>query len=567
MPSVTNILIVAAASVFVKVNGLTWASCGTGVDCANLEVPLEYGDSRDKRTASIALARYKATVPGSQRLGSLLVNPGGPGASGTAFVIAGAGAAVSVLSGGLYDIIGWDTRGTGSSSPVLECFENAQAEYDFYSNFPPAPNLWLGQFSNSSENARIYSAIKTFDGSAAALADACVKQDSSALYTSSAAYNALDMAAIIDALDGVTSKLNFWGFSYGTVFLVEFIQKFPGRVGRIVADGVFDSKANAETYVSQLPNDQISVRAALNDFAAFCTSAGSEGCSLAKAPSGVRGTVATRIDDIMEDLFKNPLVASGITISLNVLSPVLSILLYVPTTWKALASALSELETRKADTLLSIIGGIADAPPSNPDGPGVGLLVNPPLLCVDNAPSNQITLDQVVSLTKHISIEENTPIINADLTPLAFCRNFPAKRPLLRNTGVSLMAKTDSILAQAKTPILILSSTNDPSTPLKSARALRGLLPNSSKLAIRAGSGHTSISHASLGMAKTVQDFFVAGAMPQDGALYELDQDIFPTDAPNGLVTPPVFKHTYTTAEQSLLSATYNIGLAFLEIA
>jgi hypothetical protein len=68
-------------------------------------------------------------------------------------------------------------------------------------------------------------------------------------------------------------------------------------------------------------------------------------------------------------------------------------------------------------------------------------------------------------------------------------------------------------------------------------------------------------------MAKTVQDFFVAGAMPQDGALYELDQDIFPTDAPNGLVTPPVFKHTYTTAEQSLLSATYNIGLAFLEIA
>lgn len=569
MPSVTNALIIAAAGLAVKVNGLTWTTCGTGVDCATLEVPLEYGDPKDKRTASLALARYNATVPESQRLGSLLVNPGGPGASGAGFVINGAGAGVSVLSGGLYDIIGWDTRGTGSSSPVLECFENAKAEYDFSNSFPSAPNIWLGQFANSSEDAQVYSAIKGFDESVAALADACVKQDSPALYTSSAAYTALDMAAIIDTLDGVGSKLNFWGFSYGTILLTEFIQIFPTRVGRIVADGVFDAQANAETYVSQLPNDQISVRAALNVFADFCTAAGSEGCPLAQAPPGAQGTVATRIDNIMEDLFKYPLVDSGISISLDILNPLILSLLRVPTTWKGFAYALAGLETRDAESFVAILQGLAPAPPSNPNAPGTGLLSILPLLCVDNANTDEVTLDEVVRLTKQISLEENTPLLNAGIQPLSFCRNFPSKRPLIRNFGVSLMAQTDAILFEANTPILIVSSENDPSTPLKSARALRKLLYRSSRLVARAGSGHTSISHVSLGMAKAIRDYFVVGAMPVEGDefVFPVDQEVFPPEAPKGLVTPPVFKGQYSDDEMSLLNATYGIGIAFLLIA
>ncbi|KAF7886627.1 uncharacterized protein EAF01_011305 [Botrytis porri] len=544
LPSIGKIL-VAAANLSVLVNGLTWTSCGTGVECATLEVPLEYGDAKSTATASIALARYPATVAASKKLGPLLINPGGPGASGVGFVQSGAGAAVSALSGGLYDVIGWDPRGSGASAPILECFPNAKAEYDFNNAFPSAPNLWLGQFANASADAAVSSAITSFDTSVAALAKACVAQKSPALYTSTAAYVVRDMAAIVDALDGTSAKLNYWGFSYGTIFLAEFIQTFPGRVGRVIADGVFDAKANALTYVSQLPNDQISVRASLNDFAAFCTTAGSKGYSFATAPTGVTGTVATRLDNIMEDIFMNP-------ISSN--------------TWKTLASVLSGLETRDATALISILGSLAASAPTDGSAPGVGTLATYPLNCVDNAASSGITLDTVISLTKSISIFENTPILNADLIPITFCRNFPSTRPLVPNVGASLMAKTDTLLATAKTPILIVSAENDPTTPLKSAKALRSLLPTSSTLVYRGGSGHTTISHASLGMANAISNFLVSGTMPKDGARFAVDQNVFPTAAASGLVTPAAFNGTYTTQEQSFLTATYDIGLAFLAL-
>lgn len=91
---------------------LAWSSCGTNLECSTLVVPLDYApSSTSNANASIALVRYNSTVSSSQRLGSLLVNPGGPGASGLSFVNAGAGAAISTLTGGLYDIIGWDPRG------------------------------------------------------------------------------------------------------------------------------------------------------------------------------------------------------------------------------------------------------------------------------------------------------------------------------------------------------------------------------------------------------------------------------------------------------------------------
>ncbi|KAA8567332.1 hypothetical protein EYC84_010362 [Monilinia fructicola] len=507
MPSVSNVF-VAALNLSVLVNGLTWTSCGTGVDCATLQVPLEYGDSANTAKATIALARYKATVAADKRLGSLLINPGGPGASGVGFVQSGAGAAVSALSGGLYDVIGWDPRGTGASAPILECFPNAKAEYDFNNAFPSAPNIWLGQFSNSAADAAVKSAITAFDTSVAGLAKACVAQKSPALYTSSAAYVARDMAAIVDAVDGASAKLNYWGFSYGTIFLTD-----------------------------QLPNDQVSVRASLNDFSAFCTTAGKAGCSFAAAPAGVTGTVAARLDKIIDNLFNNPIVASGITINLGILSPVLASLLRVPTTWKTLASVLSGLETRDATALVSLLGSLADPAPKNGAAPG------------------------------SISISQNTPILSAGLIPITFCRNFPATRPRVANVGVGAMAKTDTQLATAKTPILIISAENDPTTPLKSAQALRKLLPSSSVLAYRAGSGHTTVSHVSLGMARVISNFFVSGALPKDGARFAVDQNIFPTAAPNGLVTPAAYTGTYSAQDQSLLKATYSIGLAFLAIA
>lgn len=546
---------------------MTWSSCGTNLECSTISVPLEYDfSSPSKANASIALVRYISTASSSQRLGSLLVNPGGPGASGLSFVKAGAGAAISTLTGGFYDIIGWDPRGVGDSSPLLQCFHNASAEYKFSEELPGSPNLWLGMFSNSSYDAEVTTRITNFDAAVAGLVDACVAQNSEALYTSSAAYVARDMAAIVDAIDGSDAKLNYWGFSYGTIFLAEFLQAFPSRVGRVVADGVVDPETNALTYKSQLPVDQVSVRDALNDFIAFCVGAGSD-CALSVPPAGVTSTLAQRIDDLFENLFLHPIDYFGTAISLDSFNVFLWSFMRVPVTWSLVAHILQGLEVRNATLLVDLVSSQAAAAPTDPAAPGVGTQSVYPLNCIDNAASSSITIQEVISLTKSISLKENTPFLSAGLTPISFCRNFPDNRPLLRNAGISSMSNSDSVLSAMNTTVLIINPEHDSTTPLISAKKLRSLLPRSSKLARRGGPGHTTVSLASLSLSQTVKDFFVMGTVPEDEIYHKADQDLFPTGSGGSIVSAAAFNGTYTEEESNLLGATYDVLLSFLAIA
>ncbi|CZS91902.1 related to hydrolases or acyltransferases (alpha/beta hydrolase superfamily) [Rhynchosporium agropyri] len=562
----TSILRLLFSSCVVAAEALVWSSCGTNLACTTLTVPLEYAVSTNHGQASIALVRYKAKVSSSQRLGSLLVNPGGPGASGVSFVQNGAGSAISTLTGGLYDIIGWDPRGVGQTRPLLECFPNASAEYKFSEALPGGPNLWLGMFSNSSYDAEVTKRISDFDTSIAGLSHACAAQKSAALYTSSAAYVARDMATIVTALDGKDAKLNYWGFSYGTIYLAEFIQAFPTRVGRVVADGVFDPEANALTYTSQLPNDQISARDAINDLISFCEAAGSN-CPLSTPPKGVAATLTKRIDNLFESLFLNPIDYFGTPISLDSFNTFLSSLIIIPATWSLVANIIKGLELRDATLLVNLVSSQTASAPTDPSAPGVGTQSQSPLMCIDNAPSSSITLQTLVKLTKRISIAENTPFLSAGLKPISFCRNFPDTRPLLKNAGVSLMSATDAILQASNTTVLIVNPKHDPSTPLISAKKLRCLLPNSSKIAIRGGSGHTTISLASLSMSQTIHDFFVSGALPIDGEYHNVDQNVFPAGSGKDLVAAPAFNGTYTEAQTKILQATYSVLAAFISLA
>jgi len=423
-------------------------------------------------------------------------------------------------------------------------------------------------FSNSSYDSQVRNSISDFDSAVAELSKACVLENSPALYTSSAAYVARDMAAIVDALDGKEAKLNYWGFSYGTIYLAEFIQAFPTRVGRIVADGVVDPQANALTYKSQLPKDQASVRAAINDFVAFCEAGGTRNCPLSEPPAGVASTLTKRIDNIFKDLFLHPINTGGILISLDTFNVFLSSFLRLPVTWARVAKIVQGLEVRNATILINFLLSQGESKPSDPSTPGVGTLSEFPLACMDNAPSSSITLSDVINLTKSISISEDTPLLSAGLTPISFCRNFPNKRPKVANAGVSLMSRVDAALSAQNTTILIVNPANDPTTPLISARELRKQLPKSSKLAIRGGPGHTTVSMASLSLARTISDFLVWGKVPIDGVYHHTDQEIFPAGSGNGLLTSPSFNGTtYTKEEEALLNATFDILIAFLALA
>ena len=107
-----------------RVPTIDWQPCGDdfpGLECATVDVPLDYDAPRGRQT-EIALARVPATA-GADRIGSVFVNPGGPGGSGVGLVLDGFGQFLHENLGGRFDIVGFDPRGVGSSDP-LHCFDS-----------------------------------------------------------------------------------------------------------------------------------------------------------------------------------------------------------------------------------------------------------------------------------------------------------------------------------------------------------------------------------------------------------------------------------------------------------
>ncbi|KAB8068605.1 alpha/beta hydrolase fold-domain-containing protein [Aspergillus leporis] len=553
---------------------LQWSPCTSNpaLDCATLEVPLEYADPESRALASIPLARFKATVPASQRKGSLLTNPGGPGAPGTSFVLNGAGEGISNITSGFYDIVGWDPRGVGSAQPLLQCFATAGEEYDASGSLPAAAEVEYSQFRNQSYMPSYNKGLQDFDTAVGKVANACSEYNSPALYTSSTAYVVRDMAAIVDALEGTNNAtLNYWGFSYGTVFGTEFIQTYPERVGRVVLDGVFDAAANAEPYTSQLPNDQLSLRDALDDLISFCEQAGANGCALSNAPGNVTGDLTTRLANLQASLYDKPIALSdgSFSVTTGAFSAYMSSFLRLPTTWPLVVSAVSALEKGDATPMATILTNTAGSAPANTSAPDTASLAGWPLQCVDNAPSSSITLAEIASLVLNISLTQKTPWLDADLTPLSFCRQFPDRRPKLPNLGASKLTniEADSALMRRNAKVLIVNPLHDPVTPLTSAQRLHGWLPTSSQLVTRRGPGHTTISLASLGLVETIRGYLLDGDLPAAEEVHDLSQVVFSSEIKADTLAPAaVFNGTYSEAERVLLGSTYRILLAFLAL-
>jgi len=204
-----------------------WRSCaGPGnpkLRCASIQVPLDYSH-RGGTAITLALSEVPATAPAAQRQGILLVNPGGPGASMT---FPGGLNMASLVAEGLspsvaadYDIIGFDTRGVGSSVPALHC------EPGFYANERPD----YIPASAAAEQVLIDQA-KTY-------AADCEKRFGWLLPYLTTENIARDMDQIRAAL-GVT-QLNYFGYSYGTYLGQVYATLFPQRVRRMVLDSTVD---------------------------------------------------------------------------------------------------------------------------------------------------------------------------------------------------------------------------------------------------------------------------------------------------------------------------------------
>jgi pimeloyl-ACP methyl ester carboxylesterase len=234
-------------------------------------VPLDY--AKPDETA-ITLMVAKRPGKGDEHLGSLIINPGGPGGSGVGYV--GYFDAAGLEN---YDVVGWDPRGVGRSTPV-SCF--GQADLDRYFSMDSSPD------DATELQARIDEQIN--------FGRSCLDQSGALLEHISTMETVRDL----DLLRGLLgdAKINYFGSSYGTRIGALYAEMFPQRVGRMILDGAVD--VNSTSKITQVDGFE----RALHHFASWCAD---ENCRMGSQQDDVIHV----IKDFLDRLDQQPLAASG----------------------------------------------------------------------------------------------------------------------------------------------------------------------------------------------------------------------------------------------------------------
>ncbi|KAJ3176209.1 hypothetical protein HDU87_005424 [Geranomyces variabilis] len=465
--------------------GIHWKPCQSGDKkflCGTLSVPLDHAIPDGER---IDIGMKKLPVAqGSKRLGSMLIDPGGPGGSGIELV-EGAGEGISMIIGGTYDIIGFDPRGVGLSQPI-RCFEDANFHRAFDSTFPTS--------------------VETIVAREQLRGLLCAKNAGKILPYMSTAAVARDMKMIMLA-EG-DEELNYWGYSYGSILGQTFVNMFPELVGRVIIDGVVNPYAWAEGWgfwlnpkTKQL--DWLTHAAeGVAGFASLCEEAGAKRCALATS-----GNVAKRIQAISTKLALEPIPAVDAEVPGVVddatLRHLLFRMIYQPAKWPVLAEALDQADRRNATLLQDLY-----ASPPEDRCPLYDQPLLEPLLgisCSDGPvppPFNKGELKHDIA-----KVNEQYPY-GGDFSALARigCSFWP---------GVAKERFSGPWNATTKNPVLILSNAFDPVTPLESARIAHASLAGSRLVVKTNAYGHCSPSMPSKCTNKIIRAYFADGTVPE----------------------------------------------------
>ncbi|KUI59633.1 hypothetical protein VP1G_06887 [Cytospora mali] len=205
---------------------LDWQSCFDGeYDCARLEVPMDWLEPENDQKVVIAIARLPATETNDYK-GPVFFNPGGPGGSGV-WALKDHGKQLQTIVGRNHDIVTFDPRGVGASVPRIECWDSPQTRQNWAMQETPVIDSHPGVMYDVWARATAFSL-------------ACEKSHNSTgfLRHISTASHARDMLEILNQMG--EEKLQYWGFSYGTILGGTFAAMYPDKVERLVSDGNVD---------------------------------------------------------------------------------------------------------------------------------------------------------------------------------------------------------------------------------------------------------------------------------------------------------------------------------------
>jgi pimeloyl-ACP methyl ester carboxylesterase len=457
-----------------------WRACGVpGFQCATVKAPLDY-DKPSAGDVRLAVARKKATGPG-KRLGSLLVNPGGPGGSAIGYLQQFAGIGYPADVRARYDMAAVDPRGVARSEPV-ECLTDRQM--DAYTQTDATPD-------DQAETTKLVDAYKRF-------AAGCGKHDPKLLRHVSTVEAARDMDIVRAALGD--KKLNYVGASYGTFLGATYAGLFPDRAGRLVLDGAMDPSLSAR----ELNEDQTAgFETAFQSFAKDCVRR--SGC-----PLGTAGTTPAQAGDHLEAFFRHldakPLKtgdADGRTLGESLATTGVIAAMYDEAAWPQLRRALtSAMKDKDGAALLALSDSYYER---DADGHYTNLMyANAAVNCLDLPPAVRTPNEVDKALP---AFEKASPVFGPSLAWASLtCAYWPVEP-----TG-----KPHRIEAKGAAPIVVVGTTRDPATPYRWAKSLAAQL-SSGRLLTYEGDGHTAYGRGSRCIDTAINTYLLHGTPPTDG--------------------------------------------------
>ncbi|MCX2923173.1 alpha/beta hydrolase [Streptomyces sp. NEAU-W12] len=457
-----------------------WRDCGApGFQCATLKAPLDYADP-SAGDIRLAVSRKKATGPG-ERLGSLLVNPGGPGGSAIGYLQAYAGIGYPEEVRARYDMVAVDPRGVARSEPV-ECLDGPGMDAHTRTDFTP---------DGEREADALVGAYRKF-------AEGCAADAPKLLRHVSTVEAARDMDIVREVLGD--EKLNFVGASYGTFLGATYAGLFPDRTGRLVLDGALDPSLSAR----QLNIEQTAgFDTAFTAFAKDCV-------RRSDCPLGDRDTGPEEVGANLKEFFgktdARPVPtgdADGreLTESLATIGVIAA--MYDEGAWPLLRKAL-RAATKENDGagLLALADSYYER---DADGEYANLMfANAAVNCLD-LPAAFDSPEQVREALP--DFEKASPVFGEGFAWAALnCAYWP----------VGATGEPRRIEAEGAAPIVVVGTTRDPATPYRWAEALAGQL-TSARLLTYEGDGHTAYGRGSDCIDSAINTYLVEGTPPTDG--------------------------------------------------
>ena len=416
------------------------------VQKGRLKVPIDYKDP-SKGTFTLYVTRHKATDK-AKRIGTLLVNPGGPGFGGSQLALqADQIYGKSILAG--FDIVAWDPRGTGLSTPAIDCV----SDYDkYFASTDITPDA-------DAERQKVIDLAKEFETD-------CATKNAKILQYIGTNNSARDMDSIRAALG--EAKISYFGFSYGSELGATWATLFPSTVRAAVLDGASDPTADFLTSGLQQSKG---FEDALTNLLKKC-SADTE-CAFNN-----NGNSEKAFDALMLAIDAKPIPSESgrPDVTRGVALTGIGEAMYSQSRWSELEQALADAQRGKGAGLLALYDSYyqrqADGSYDN------SLEAFQTISCMDR-PERPTVAEEDANAAKYIAI---APRFAPGTTGNYFCTFYPATQdPEVTITG------------KGAGPILVVGTTGDPATPLSSSENMTKALEQGVLLVVDADQ-HTGYS-------------------------------------------------------------------------